>query len=234
MEKNYTVAIRLENRDKTITIINTYAPPPATVNFSVVLEEIDETIKKAEGEILLTGDFNAHSTAWGYEDTDLRGRVLTDFLLLNTLFVQNPPDAPPSFLTERNKKTLRGWPDLTIASLNLGNDISDWHVSDDTSLSDHRYIKFTLRNYKNIDYQRHGLQTKKGKHAKFDKNIRKLSNKYVIELKNTATTELLDTITERLQSEITVIAQQSYKQKNTSSDDTPMVDRRDTSCKEQS
>lgn len=92
-------------------------------DFSVKLEEINAALEKADGKVLLAGDFNAHSTAWGYEEIDQRDRELTNFLLLNSLFVHNPPDADPSFLTMRGKRVFKGWPDLTIASVALGNDI---------------------------------------------------------------------------------------------------------------
>lgn len=74
----------------------------------------------------------------------------------------------------RSRRHLKGWPDLTITSVALGNEISDWHVSDDASLSDHPYIKFSIKNFKYSDYQRHDLQTKIGQHAKFDKKIKQI------------------------------------------------------------
>lgn len=62
--KEFTTAITLENKDNKFTIINAYASPP-TADFSTVLTKIEEALKKAVGEILLTGDFNAHSTTQG-------------------------------------------------------------------------------------------------------------------------------------------------------------------------
>lgn len=140
---------------------------------------------------------------------------MSDFLLLTSLFVHNPPDADPSFLTTRGETELRGWPDLTISTVALGNDISDWHVSDDASLSDHLYIKFKVKSFKNIDHQRHGLQTKTGKHAKFDNKIKKLKNKYIKEIQRVTTADQLDSVTLRLQNEITLIALSCYKKKCT-------------------
>lgn len=37
-----------------------------------------------------------------------------------------------------------------IATVALGNDISDWQVSDKASLSDHCYITYTLKKHDNI------------------------------------------------------------------------------------
>lgn len=54
-----------------------------------------------------------------------------------------------------------------------------WEVSDVESGSDHKYVKFTIQ-YDNTCYHRHKLETK---HAKIDKYIRKVRNKYIKELK---------------------------------------------------
>jgi hypothetical protein len=37
--------------------------------------------------------------------------------------------------------------DLTLGTNKIGNLISNWHVSDEPSLSDHRYICFTISNW---------------------------------------------------------------------------------------
>lgn len=66
---------------------------------------------------MLTGDFNAQSTDWGYEDIDERGRYLTDFMLLKSLFIQNSPNVDLSFLVRRGNNLLTGWPDQTIATI---------------------------------------------------------------------------------------------------------------------
>lgn len=43
------------------------------MDYYVVLQELEETIKLANGEILLAENFNAHSNAWGEGDIDQRG-----------------------------------------------------------------------------------------------------------------------------------------------------------------
>lgn len=172
-ELTYTTAILLENNKEKITVINSYAPPQA--EFNDILDEIEEVINITKGEILLTGDFNAHSQQWGYADIDQRGNSMTDFMLQHSLFLVNPPGAPPSFHTVRGTKELKGWPDLTMSTIKLKDSITNWEISDDESLSDHRYIKFQI-DYNNEDYHRHRLETKHGKHAKFESKVRKIRN----------------------------------------------------------
>lgn len=92
-ESQFTTAISLENNKEKITIINTYAPPQA--DFNEILDEVEEIMNITTGEILLVGDFNAHSQQWGYADIDQRGNSLTSFMLQRSLFLVNTPGAPP-------------------------------------------------------------------------------------------------------------------------------------------
>lgn len=56
----FTTAITLENKNRKITIINKYTPP--LPDFSVIQEEIDAALKKADGEALLVATLEAMKT----------------------------------------------------------------------------------------------------------------------------------------------------------------------------
>lgn len=60
-----------------------------------------------------------------------------------------------------------------------------------------------------------GLKTKVEKRSKFDKNNRKIRNKYIKELQKAIKTDQLDTIPLILQKELMTIAFASYKIKHT-------------------
>ena len=47
----------------------------------------------------------------------------------------------PTFVTTNRQEVI----DITIATFYAGNLIKDWHVSEEVSCSDHRYIRFTVR-----------------------------------------------------------------------------------------
>jgi len=47
----------------------------------------------------------------------------------------------PTFVTTNRQEVV----DITIATFYAGNLIKDWHVSEEVSCSDHRYIRFTVR-----------------------------------------------------------------------------------------
>jgi hypothetical protein len=50
----------------------------------------------------------------------------------------------PTFLVRNRQEVI----DLTLGNNRIGNLVSNWHVSDDPSLSDHRYICFQIHNIK--------------------------------------------------------------------------------------
>lgn len=78
----------------------------------------------------------------------------------------------------RGKRKLEGWPDITTATVKLGEKITDREVSGDESNSNHKYLKFNIK-YENICYQRHRSENKYGKYAKFEKKMKQIRNKYI-------------------------------------------------------
>jgi len=46
----------------------------------------------------------------------------------------------PTFFTSNRQEVI----DITIATVYVGNCIKDWHVTEEVSCSDHRYIRFTV------------------------------------------------------------------------------------------
>ncbi|XP_035221048.1 uncharacterized protein LOC118193984, partial [Stegodyphus dumicola] len=90
--------------------------------------------------MIFAGDYNSHNTAWGYRTTDPKGRELEDFISSSNLIVQNTADAPPSF----DRVFAQGWPDLTLTTLHVAPLLQDWKVEEEESLSDHKFITFSI------------------------------------------------------------------------------------------
>ncbi|KAI5696957.1 hypothetical protein M8J75_002931 [Diaphorina citri] len=86
-------------------------------------------------DILLGVDANAHSESWGSTDTNPRGESLLNYLLSKRLIVLNE-GCEPTFMTRARAEVI----DITVASPTLTSQIERWHVMDEPSLSDHRYI----------------------------------------------------------------------------------------------
>ncbi|XP_035216400.1 uncharacterized protein LOC118189831 [Stegodyphus dumicola] len=133
------VAILLEVHNLTAIIVSVYSPPKADIENSIL--QMQQLMREQKiDNVLIAGDFNCHSTTWGYATTEPKGRTLEDFISSNNLILHNQQDAPPTF----DRVHSRGWPDLTVSTLQMAQLVQDWMVVEGVSLSDHNYIRFTI------------------------------------------------------------------------------------------
>jgi len=94
----------------------------------------------ADGTHLIVGcDANSHHTSWGSTDINNRGESLFNCIMANGLDIMNRGNKP-TFLASNRQEVV----DITIATVYAGNFIKDWHVTEELSCSDHRYIRFTV------------------------------------------------------------------------------------------
>jgi hypothetical protein len=104
--------------------------------------ELEELVQYCEREnlCLIVGcDSNAHHTVWGSTNCNGRGEDLMEFLNSSNSEILNPRNESTfcsGFRQEVN--------DITLGSYGLLESITDWEVSLEPSLSDHRHILFTL------------------------------------------------------------------------------------------
>jgi len=89
--------------------------------------------------LLIACDSNAHNTAWGSKDINARGTHVLDFIVEKDLHILNEGNEP-TFVNSIRSEVL----DLTISTKQLSYKIINWHVSDEVTLSDHRYLAFEL------------------------------------------------------------------------------------------
>lgn len=133
------IIVKIENRNTKIVIICLYSSP--SINFTEFLFTLNELISNISHEyVIIGGDFNAKSSIWGGENTDQRGEELIEFMLNNNLNTLNNNTSLPTFETINGKS----WVDITLASINLLSEVVFWKVLETESLSDHRYIFFSL------------------------------------------------------------------------------------------
>ena len=90
--------------------------------------------------LIVGSDTNSHHTLWGNKACNERGRELLDFFSSSGLHWANK-GSTPTFLNSRGHNSII---DLTITNRAGGDLISNWHVSDLFSNSDHRYIMFDI------------------------------------------------------------------------------------------
>ena len=127
-------------KDRQVIISSVYLPgdslePPPTTE----LVKLVEYSKVNKIPLLIGMDANSHHVIYGSSNTNLRGVSLLEFIVSNELNILNEGNRP-TFINSIREEVL----DITICTSDVVNEISNWHVSLEPSLSDHRTIKFTL------------------------------------------------------------------------------------------
>lgn len=113
---------------KTITICCLYLQPHSPVN----LHDLEELLDQLPEPYLVVGDFNAHSSFWGSELTDTRGRILEDFILCNNICLLNTGKQTYCSPSSGKMSCL----DLSLCSPSIFNYFK-WDVIDNPYGSDH-------------------------------------------------------------------------------------------------
>jgi hypothetical protein len=103
-------------------------------------------------------DANSKDKLWYSPKTDTRGRILADFLSSHGLLTMNEKDGP-TYSGPTGKSRIY----VTAASIGVAHKILNWMVSEETTLSDHNLILFSLRTRKDITQLNRtpGLHTRK-------------------------------------------------------------------------
>ena len=82
----------------TVTIFNLYCPSDKDLAL--------QTMNLPPENCLTVGDFNSHSTSWGYEERHRRGDEVEDWQVKNNLLLLNDPEDPPTFFSRRRSQHL--------------------------------------------------------------------------------------------------------------------------------
>ncbi|CAH2097628.1 unnamed protein product [Euphydryas editha] len=146
-----------------VVLASAYLPGDADIP-TPELAALVEHCERQGLELIISVDSNAHHALWGSKDNNQRGEDFVSFLLATNLNVMNK-GSEPTFVTSRSQTII----DLTLATEHASEYISEWHVSDDVSCSDHRWIKYNLmvtltppeprRNPRKMDRGRYEIQT---------------------------------------------------------------------------
>ena len=131
---------KLKNIETSIILCSAYfpydstSPPPPKEIVDLV-----QYAKDLNTPLILGCDSNAHHLAWGSTDTNTRGESLIDFICMSNLEILNV-GSKPTFVTSNREEVL----DLTLCSMTFVGNISNWHVHNEDSLSDHQMIVFDI------------------------------------------------------------------------------------------
>ncbi|KAJ4925239.1 hypothetical protein JOQ06_017974 [Pogonophryne albipinna] len=114
-----------------VVVTSVYKPPPVHFVFS-------QPIPKIHGKPqIVIGDFNSHSTQWGYPVMNKDGEAVEDWMDTNQLSLIHDPKLPHSLFSARWK---RGYnPDLTMVTSNIAG-LCKKTVLDPIPSSQHRPI----------------------------------------------------------------------------------------------
>jgi hypothetical protein len=121
-----------------LTILNLYCPPDKELSL--------QTLDIPEENCLAIGDFNSHSTCWGYEETDRRGEEIEDWQIDSKMILLNDPEDPPTFFSRRWMSSTT--PDLAFATDDLSKKATRG-VQKQLGGSDHRPVKLAI----NLQYR---------------------------------------------------------------------------------
>jgi ribonuclease HI len=121
-----------------ITIINLYCPQDKELSL--------QSMNIPSQNCLIVGDFNSHSTCWGYEETDRRGDEVEDWQIENTVILLNDPEDPPTFFSRRWIST--STPDIAFATEDLSRKTTR-KVESQLAGSDHRPVLLAI----NLQYR---------------------------------------------------------------------------------
>ncbi|PNF15011.1 hypothetical protein B7P43_G17795 [Cryptotermes secundus] len=111
-------------------------PPP-----NKEMKDITDYRFSRKKQLIIVCDANAHHILWGSTGTNPRGENLMELLVSSNLNILNHGNEP-TFVVCNRKEVI----DLTLGTNKIENLVSNWHVSDEPYLSDHRYICFKIRN----------------------------------------------------------------------------------------
>lgn len=123
-----------------IRVYSMYCSPNVTLaEYNVFLNGLESSVRGSDGPVLIAGDFNAKRPEWGSPITDKRGDALAELASSLDLHVCNTGDSP-TFVRGASESYI----DVTLASREIWQKISNWRVLDEDSFSLHQYIVFDI------------------------------------------------------------------------------------------
>nr|XP_049691667.1 uncharacterized protein LOC126053518 [Helicoverpa armigera]XP_049704749.1 uncharacterized protein LOC126056273 [Helicoverpa armigera]XP_049706070.1 uncharacterized protein LOC126056578 [Helicoverpa armigera] len=125
-----------------IVIVGAYfSPNKSLADFEGFLVELGAVVGRHHPRpVLVLGDLNAKSSAWGSPVTDPRGEVLEEWAVTTGLVVLNR-GSEYTCVRQRGGSIV----DVSFASPSVASRVRDWRVAVEVeTLSDHRYIRFDV------------------------------------------------------------------------------------------
>ncbi|KAL0278094.1 UNVERIFIED_CONTAM: hypothetical protein PYX00_000003 [Menopon gallinae] len=139
-DQEWLTAIHVSVGRLRFMVVNVYLSPSQPVEEKLA-EVTDLLGRRSNVGILLCGDVNGQSPLWYGRQNNPRGRLIENFLQVNSLEVVNRYDAKLTTYAGDNGTTANI--DVTAASPHLAEIVGGWHL-EDWSISDHRAVIFEV------------------------------------------------------------------------------------------
>lgn len=135
-----TVQVRyhVDGRDCIVICCSAYLPYDGVVTPNE-LTRVTTYCSNRNLNLIVGCDANSHHLVWGSTDINTRGEKLMEFIVSSDLCLLNKGNRP-TFINRIREEVI----DITLCSPGLEPDVSDWHVSQEHSFSDHQTICFSL------------------------------------------------------------------------------------------
>lgn len=156
-----TVLIERKNK-KPLCLVSAYLPYEDT-SLSPLLHSL---VAQKQWDLVICADANAHHSQWGSSDINDRGELLFEFITMNNLGICNRGNTP-TFCVKNREEVL----DVTLCSQSMELSIINWKVSEEASLSDHKWILFEIlfseskqknfTNFRKVDWDKFNLVLEK-------------------------------------------------------------------------
>lgn len=123
---------------KEVEVCGGYISPNIGIDsYSEYINRLERVLRDRNKPVIVAGDFNSKSEAWGSAKTDQRGELLEELFSAGQLTVANT-GGEPTFARGTQASHL----DVTAHSDSLTDRVKEWKVWDTENMSDHRYITF--------------------------------------------------------------------------------------------
>lgn len=118
-----------------------WSPNTVFTLFVDFLDRLEGSIRQQTGTVIVAGDFNAKSPAWGDHNEEPKGRALVD-MIASLGFITCNTGEKPTFSRAYAGGISRSHIDITFVNDSSSHQVQDWKVLDLYSASLHRYIAF--------------------------------------------------------------------------------------------
>jgi len=145
------------------------------------LDTLDKCISRIKrnninSQIIISADVNALSSSWYSRTTDERGEMIEELIAAHNLTVLNQASRFTTFSSPSGISNI----DISLATPRITKYVCDWHISPETTISDHNTILFKIISHRTrrIQHLRRDLyfNIKRSNWEPFDEKLKEIAS----------------------------------------------------------